>query len=265
MSNRKTLIDVIENPSSGIITALNAFDVPWKTNQYYVPDDMDYTLNHAADRYVTRMVTILLNSDGVLSSNALGILANVIYKMFGEKWRKMYATIDYEYNPIENYNMVERMTNDKTEHIYDSSNTRTDDLTHTKSGDETLTHDTTNERTADLNTTRETDVQGFNSSAFNPADKEAVDETGTDTVTTTGTDTTEHDLTMTDSGTVTDEKSGKDTDVRNYLLTRSGNIGVTTSQDMIQSERELWEFDFVRMVYHDIDRIMVTDYYKGGC
>ena len=45
-------------------------------------------------------------------------------------------------------------------------------------------------------------------------------------------------------------------------LTRSGNIGVTTSQQMIQSERELyiWNF-FLDVVFPDLDKIFTLKCY----
>lgn len=39
-------------------------------------------------------------------------------------------------------------------------------------------------------------------------------------------------------------------------LTRSGNIGVTTSQQMLESEIDLRKFDFYQMIMNDIDNIM---------
>lgn len=48
----------------------------------------------------------------------------------------------------------------------------------------------------------------------------------------------------------------------NRKMTRSGNIGVTTSQQMIQSERELWMYDFFKeTVYKDIDRVLTLNIY----
>lgn len=52
------------------------------------------------------------------------------------------------------------------------------------------------------------------------------------------------------------EERGKDT------LTRHGNIGVTTSQQMLQSEIDLRRFDFVKRLYKDIGSLMFRDYWK---
>ena len=45
-------------------------------------------------------------------------------------------------------------------------------------------------------------------------------------------------------------------------LTRSGNIGVTTSQQMIASERELWQWNYFNVVFHDIDSVLCLPIYS---
>ena len=44
-------------------------------------------------------------------------------------------------------------------------------------------------------------------------------------------------------------------------LTRKGNIGVTTSQQMINSEIELREYNFIETIYSDIDSILTLKIY----
>lgn len=134
-------------------------------------------------------------------------------------------------------------------------------------------------------------VYGFNSAAAVPSDTvdrtkgsqtnsgtSHSESTGTDTVTRGGTETTAHAGTVTDAhtgtvtdghtGTITNANSGTDqttrgshTDTRTEgerqdgevrELTRSGNIGVTTSQQMIQSEREVADFSFLKILTADI-------------
>ena len=64
------------------------------------------------------------------------------------------------------------------------------------------------------------------------------------------------------TGSVTDRDSGEDTHTRNYTLTRSGNIGVTTSQQMLQSERDLWKWNFFRdVIFPDLDKVLTLQIY----
>lgn len=44
-------------------------------------------------------------------------------------------------------------------------------------------------------------------------------------------------------------------------LTRSGNIGVTTSQQMLQSELDLRKWNFTEMMYEDVDSICTLSIY----
>ncbi len=93
---------------------------------------------------------------------------------------------------------------------------------------------------------------------------------GTETDKTTGTQTIEHkgseirdtDITDTDTGTQKYTDGGTDTESRSYELKRSGNIGVTTSQQMLESERNLWVWNFFRdVVFPDIDSVLVLGIY----
>lgn len=64
------------------------------------------------------------------------------------------------------------------------------------------------------------------------------------------------------TGTQTNTENGENVDTRNYKLTRKGNIGVTTSQQMIESERQLWMWNFFEsIVYPDIDRVLTINMY----
>lgn len=46
------------------------------------------------------------------------------------------------------------------------------------------------------------------------------------------------------------------------ILTRSGNIGVTTSQMMIQSERDLADFNLLKIIFNDLcDRLFISEIY----
>jgi hypothetical protein len=71
-----------------------------------------------------------------------------------------------------------------------------------------------------------------------------------------------YNTTDTDGGTQVDAESGMNTRIRNYTLTRRGNIGVTTSQQMLQSERDLWVWNFFRdVVFPDLDYILTIPVY----
>lgn len=225
-------------------------------------------------------INTILDEAGILepvTSNP-DLLKLKINNFFGRNYTNFKHLMDaflLEYEPIENYDRHSEITLTDSGTITDAgggSNTRTPDLTNTE------TVDTSNTRTANLsnkktgtdsdnetrdltttpNTTHETQVSAFNSSDYQPKEK-IIDtgnqkDTGTDnhtmtyntTATETGTDT------MKNAGTTTTAQTGSEvtkvennntqtTDMRHKTIDHThGNIGVTTSQQMLQSEIDLW-------------------------
>jgi hypothetical protein len=133
---------------------------------------------------------------------------------------RMYAALESEYNPISNYDSHEVVTTQHGHILTDKS----------QPGVKTTS---TNEFEPGITDTTESGIYGYNSAAASNADKVVNTKTGkdknTNTIERTGLDTDTHTHSGTD--TVTSEKSG--------------NIGVTTSQQMIESEVALRLKDYV--------------------
>lgn len=126
-------------------------------------------------------------------------------------------------------------------------------------------------------------VYGFNSSSAVPSETSNAtttktnDDTDTHNITKNNEDTETHNITKTNSSTETlntqDATVTNNTETRNLAdsntgsnsqertLTRAGNIGVTTSQQMLQSERELWMWSFFNTVFEDIDKMLCLSVY----
>lgn len=68
----------------------------------------------------------------------------------------------------------------------------------------------------------------------------------------------------TPTGTGTDttsiQRTGSNTDERD--LTRRGNIGVTTTQQMLESEIKLWEWDYLAGVFGDANKLLTIPIYE---
>ena len=60
----------------------------------------------------------------------------------------------------------------------------------------------------------------------------------------------------------TETTSEGNADDNNRELTRSGNIGVTSSQQMLESELELRKWNFTDMLYQDVDSICCLSIYE---
>lgn len=118
---------------------------------------------------------------------------------------------------------------DMTEH-YEGS--RTDDAT---------TRDTASPANNTVSSTTNADVYGYNSSSPSPSDRST-------TTTNQGKDATSK----------YDNTTGDEHD-----LTRHGNIGVTTSQQMAESEIALRQYNFFEGVYKDLDKILALPIYDA--
>ena len=198
-------------------------------NTDYETLSYDYFIGFSADKWLSpfalKIIEKFTDSSGNIDyTNLSEFLANVIYKRFGVKWKKIYDALMTQYNPLENYNMYEK---------------RTPDLTDERTPDITLTED----NTITTNTDSETSINGFNSTESNPSN---------DTV---GNQTNTIDRTNTETGKETTTHTGKEE------LERSGNIGVTTSQQMLESEIKLRQYDFYKQIYKDVDSILCLGIY----
>ena len=262
---------------SSLFNRLNRLAVPWAADVQTQSLDAEYFLNRSGEKYCSPLVNKLSNGETLTTAN-IDIICNVLVSLYGENWNREYAVLSFDYNPIENYSMTEAMTNDDTTITFGKTNTltrnttdtetpnttetRTDNLSHGKTGTETRTPLTTN--------TTDNGITGFNSTNDVHTGTTTVSASGTDTMTynttdaDTGTVTTgvTGTVTTTGTGTLTNADSGTETHSHGYNLTRSGNIGVTTSQQMTESEIALWRWNFFNdVVFPDIDRVLTLMIY----
>lgn len=145
-------------------------------------------------------------------------------------WKKLYDTTVLEYNPIENYDRMEDWTDTDDE-------TSTSARDNTRNTTNTVKSTSTNEVLNSVNVTDQNTA--FNAGLADHA-KQITDG-----------DTTEN-------GSITNTETGKDTENENVNGGRTGrhtrtgrahgNIGVTTSQQMIQSERDLVVFNLYDVI-----------------
>lgn len=228
------LNDVI---GTGLIfdTMMTAHDLPWYEDEDISAAllDFEYLNNFSGRKVISPAVANCLGTDGKITAENLTKLCNVAYMMFAKKWARNWAILTAEYNPIENYSMVE-----------DSQLTRDNKETHSGNDNNVTSGSVGDSATS----SSEDEVSAFNSSSYQDATKN----TGSGSNTRTYNNLTE----QTQHGHVIDN----DDDERNHL-TRSGNIGVTTSQQMLQSEIDLWKWNFFYEVFTDIDNVFTISTY----
>ena len=161
-------------------------------------------------------------------------------------WSELYASTQYEYNPIWNVDgtVVEERDLAGTDY-------RTDDHTTERTHDDTMerTHDDTMERTHDDTLETKNDVYGYNSATAAPESTVTADHDGTITDAHTGTITDAHTgtITDTDTGTINHDT----TDTGSITTTRTGNIGVTSTQSLIKEQRDVVQFNIMDYIIND--------------
>ena len=270
------LNDVISDPlTSGIFHYIYTLtpSIPWAEDIEASTLDLEYMGNISGQKNVSPLIKNILLKDSttnILTTADMQTLATTIYKMFYDSWVKEYNTLSLEYNPISNYDMTESETASGT-----TGNTRLNTGTQAtaKTGTITTTHTgtqgTSESNQASGTTTGSADrgLYGFNSSeSVGDSTDSTSTTTGTsasgsstrtdnlsDTQTNNTTDTTTDNLSQSDSGTHSDTRT----------LTRSGNIGVTTSQQMLTAEREvgLWNF-FYTVLFPSLDKVLTICNYS---
>lgn len=167
-------------------------------------------------------------------------------------WEELLMTTKYEYNPIWNKDgtIVEERDLTNKEDTKDNVD-RVDNLK------DKNTRDFEDKETRDLKDENLNSVYGFNDNTEAPAGKDENKATGTDTIEHTGTDTMEHtgrqdvdrviDKTVKDTGRIT--------------RTEQGNIGLTSTQQLIKEQREVVEFNLYDIIINDfIDRFCLKLY-----
>ena len=237
---KKPLIDVFAAPlTDGIFAHIETVAgqaLPWETSAAVL--DADYIYNHSGCKSVAPLVRAFVkeNANGKLTAAQLDTLAAVIWGRYGEQWAKLYNVFSLTYDPIENYSMTESET---------ETGTNTGTVGESGTDSETLSRTTHGES----GTTADGSIYGYDSSTPSPSDKQetATESDGTESETAsrsrsnTRTDNLAHSITRTH--------------------TRAGNIGTLTAQAMIESEIKLWQYDFYKIVFDNIDTILTIPIY----
>lgn len=168
-------------------------------------------------------------------------------------WEKLYASTMFDYNPI--WNKDGTITETRTKTYRDEKTGSVNNRKDTNSSVEDGTASTRMLSVSKDDTTTENQTAAFNSSDYTKKDKSTVqhkyDDSETGRVTRTVTDTGAEQGSTTESGTNSGEES------EDYTRIEQGNIGVTSTQQLIREEREVVQFE--------IDDYIINDFKKQFC
>lgn len=157
-------------------------------------------------------------------------------------WERIYNASVAKYDPIENYNRYEEETTGGSRiHSGTDTTATTENGTNATDGSISRTVSGTESGTANQNHSTTNQITAFDSNSLQTHDKSTANAEDTTSATRSGTETETNDTTITDSktgsATITHGEQIADSGTRTAHL--HGNIGVTTSQQMLDSELEL--------------------------
>ena len=271
--NLNKMIDVYSNypTDGGVFSPMS--NAPWADTMSGTNLDILYLDGHSGERYCSNFINHRLNDSDVLSSENRTLIANILWAMFGIQWTRLWATMKpIDYDPLTNYKMEENIEGAE-------SSTRTPDLTKGDTGTvQTTGQDkrTPNLTKANTGTVKnegsgtsnnQNNLWGFNSVEPVPSDMSdgtATHEnttTGNLSETETGTDTTDHTNTDTYNRSYTETGTDTTAGTSSRKLTRTGNIGTNTFQNLLQQERNIWIYNFFEQVFKDVDSVLTIPIY----
>lgn len=262
---------------NGFFKQLEAYNPPWKDEVPGNVLDMDYHGNRSGEKIISSLLEKLIEDD-VLSSERKLQVAQLVWLKYGQNWTRMYNAMKEEYNPLDNYNRRKTEIMDETlkvdnerviDKVIDDTGTSSLSRTGTQSTqDTTETHDETGNN---YNSNTQNDIYGFDSENASNADKSTTTQnnqstsdsntTGNTVVTDDKNELTTRNLKTEDNTTDIEDNTQK----KDYTLTISdvGNIGVTTSQQMLESELELRsKYNIFDIIFKDVDKILTAQIFR---
>ena len=179
--------------------------------------------------------------------SAIGLWSNKHYRTF-EKWIN---ALNIDYNPLENYDRMEE---------WSDSGSRTNTGTVSDSGIRKNTGTQSTESSGkdnfkgSGNSTSSDEISAYNSNSFQNDKKNTTNSSNSSETNTTANNTRTDNLSESNSNTRTDNLSEKTNSDRKGRA--HGNIGVTTSQQMLQSELDIAKWN----IYEKITDLFLSEF-----
>lgn len=245
----KTVIDIIPQMKTGT-GFFSKFVAPVWAEDYANTAQLDifYAMTYGKKHPAPILDMFIDDDTGHIENDDLAAIASMLYQLRGHEWEKLYTALKAEYNPVENTDVYENYTDNRTG-SGTNGNTRTLNTQTANSG----TGSVTSSGSGSGNTA--TNRYGFDSA--NPVG----DTTGSDSSTTQSTTGTTTSNTINDTGTITDAGTASNTESITHTLRRHGNIGVMTAAQLVGGEIELWKWTFIIQVMEDISHLTALSVY----
>lgn len=188
-----------------------------------------YPLRHVINEYT-------LDEYYMISSQAQANILAIIQSRFQTKWQKLYDTITAQYDALNPYDMT---INEETTDTLTSSGTNSSNKLDngSRTSNETISGE------------RDDSSYGFNSPQSVPTDESqnSSESSASDEISNSSTIETSNEYTR--SNPTTRE------------LTRKGNIGNITKQELLEKERDVWEWQIWDVIFKDLDSVLTRSKY----
>ena len=249
MLNLKTLNEAIPQMKTGT-GFFSKFDNPVWSEDFETPSQLDifFAMTYGEKYGATIINAFTDDTTGEINNESLTSFASMIYNIRGKEWERLYAVYTAEYNPIENTDVTETFTDQKTG-SGTTGNTKTLNTQTANSGQGSVTS------SGSSSGSNASNVFGFDSVSA------VGDTTGSDSSSTQASTTTTTGNTINDTGTITDSGTHSDTESITHNLRRHGNIGVMTMAQLAGGEIELWKWTFIIQIMQDICDLITLKVY----
>lgn len=211
-------------PPIKVKSVLNDFKSIFSNTHFFEP--LEISTSHLYDMWVIKFFEYNYITDSAVD---IAYMITTLNKIYENRFIKSVQALLSDYNPIENYNSTETETtniNGSTSTVSSGVNT-------------TATEFSGNSTSENIETLSPYDTENFNNNSKNTM----TDTNGSNTNTTINT---------------SDTTSGNNTQEHNRTLKRSGNIGVTTTQQMLQSEFELRKTDLINDYFFIVQNYILS-------
>lgn len=215
-----------------------------------------YVLQHSGEKEGTSLLDYYVDENSVLTEAGTRTVANIINTMFKDSWDKKYNALISDYQPLENYHMIENENGDdktiygeKIKSMEYGAQNRTE--SHGSRGGSSTKGEQENEE--------ENKISAFNSGSYandskrNSSEGQRIDGYEDNAY--------EDEVTTIPYNDRIIEHADEDDKEFSRYLERRGNIGVTTSQQMLESELNLRAYRFFEKMFDDIDSVIALKVY----
>ena len=210
--------------------------LPWASVYSGADQDIEY-IARSGNKFIAPLLSVFV-ADGSISPDNLSKLCDIIWGRFGKKWTNLWNTMQIEYDPLRLFHVktTENITRDNTGTVTDDRN-----IVSNKTGSSDSVSSNTNID----------NIYGYNSVNHSPSGDSVGSDTG--------------NVSYKDDGRVTDDNT-RTLDTNELMVRtneREGNVGLVSAQSLIKQELEIKAYDLFKIVYKDLDSLLVLSIYES--